>query len=108
MHAVSARNLAWYSGSMLSRTLVSARRALMTSVLGLLLACSGCASEFVTVQVESNPPSAEVWMDDQHIDTTPCPIHFDGEGDFELRLRKPGYMEVLKRVKVYELSLIHI
>jgi PEGA domain len=87
---------------MISRISRSARIVLIAPLLGLLVACSGCSSEFVTIQVESNPTSAEVWMNDQHVDTTPCPIHFEGEGDFELRLRKPGYGEVLKRVRVYE------
>ena len=77
-------------------------------LLGLLLSLgAGCAStseEFAGVTVESNPPSAEVWIDQQHEDSTPCTLLFDRVGDYEVYIKKAGYMTVKKRVKIVESS----
>lgn len=83
---------------------------LLLCMASLLLLTPGCSSsggaEFAEVKVESNPPSAEVWIGDElspH-DTTPCTVLFDKEGDFEIYLKKAGYLTLKKRVRVVEVS----
>lgn len=75
-------------------------------LLGFLLSLgSGCAStsdSFAGVKVESNPPSAEVWVGQQQEDSTPCTLLFDKIGDYEVFVKKAGYMTIKKRVKVVE------
>jgi hypothetical protein len=79
----------------------------MTTRFGLvtLLAvlCAGCgADQFARVRVETNPPTAEVWIGKMKTDTSPCQLLFDSPGDFEVFVKKAGYETVLKRVKVVE------
>ena len=83
---------------------------LLLCMASLLLLTPGCASssgaEFAEVKVESNPPSAEVWIGDElsaH-DTTPCTVLFDQEGDYEIYIKKAGYLTLKKRVRVVERS----
>jgi hypothetical protein len=41
--------------------------------------------------VNTNPPGALVYVDNQHIGTTPCAVDFTYYGTREVRLVKPGY-----------------
>jgi hypothetical protein len=64
--------------------------------------CGGCAKEFVPVNIESNPTSAEVWLGGVQKDSTPCTLLFEDEGTFELYVKKPGYLTVKRLVTVFE------
>ncbi|RMG11085.1 MAG: PEGA domain-containing protein [Planctomycetota bacterium] len=70
-----------------------------------LLLAPGCVSgeaRFAQVEVESNPPSAEVWVGEEQRDSSPCTLLFSQPGEFQVYLKKPGYMTVMKRVTVVE------
>lgn len=67
---------------------------------GLLTGCG--AERFAKVHVETNPPTAEVWVGMKLTDSSPCELIFDTEGEFEVYVKKAGYETVLKRVKVLE------
>jgi len=43
------------------------------------------------LNVNSNPPGALVYVDNQQIDTTPCSVDFTYYGTREVRLIKPGF-----------------
>jgi hypothetical protein len=67
------------------------------------LLCGGCgADQFARVRVETNPPTAEVWIGQQKTDTSPCELLFDSAGDYQVYVKKSGFETVLKRVKVLE------
>src|SRR5688500_16718308 len=72
------------------------------SPLLLLVLSSGCAKEFVRVTVESNPPSAEVWLGEEQRDSTPCTLLFDSPGTYDLFVKKAGYLPVKRLVTVFE------
>jgi hypothetical protein len=67
---------------------------------GLLTGCG--ADHFAKVLVETNPPTAEVWIGNKLTDSSPCELLFDSDGDYEVYVKKAGYETVLKRVKVIE------
>lgn len=70
---------------------------------------SGCAeTRLVTCHVETTPTSAEVWISGgkegklEQRDSTPCDLLFKEPGEYEVHLKKPGYMSVMRRVTVLE------
>jgi hypothetical protein len=69
--------------------------------LALVLACapliSGCVQRRMTIR--SNPPGAQVYVDDYQIGTTPCSASFIYYGTRNIRLEKDGYETLL--VKQY-------
>jgi hypothetical protein len=64
-------------------------------LLALLLAVSFAADATAAVRrrlnVNSNPPGALVYVDNQQIGTTPCAVDFTYYGTREIRLIKPGF-----------------
>lgn len=70
---------------------------------------SGCAeTRLVICHVESTPTSAEVWIASdkegqlEQRDSTPCDLLFNKPGEYEVHLKKPGYMSVMRRVTILE------
>ena len=63
------------------------------SVILLIIATALPASGAVRrrLNVNSNPPGALVYVDNQEIGTTPCSVDFTYYGTREIRLIKPGY-----------------
>ncbi|MBI5366881.1 MAG: PEGA domain-containing protein [Planctomycetes bacterium] len=60
-----------------------------------LLACaglSGCVDR--KIEVESDPPGADVWVDGKHLGKTPIAIPFTYYGGRDLRLEKEGYQSI--------------
>jgi hypothetical protein len=55
----------------------------------LALVPSGCVRR--RLMVRSNPAGALVYVDNQHIGTTPCAVDFTYYGTREIRLVKPGF-----------------
>lgn len=64
-------------------------------MLGVMLALAFAADARGTVRrrlnVNSNPPGALVYVDNQQIGTTPCSVDFTYYGTREIRLIKPGF-----------------
>lgn len=81
-------------------------RHLVAGLVALLGAgCSATPTDFAGCHIDSNPPSAEVWISGEQRDSTPCDLLFDKPGEFKLELKKPGYTSVLKRVTIVEEKL---
>lgn len=74
-----------------SRQSQPASRSITLLVIGTILFVTlpGCVRRQLTVQ--SNPPGALVYVDNQQIGTTPCSVDFIYYGTREIRLIKPGY-----------------
>jgi PEGA domain len=68
---------------------VRCRRAAVALVIALSLVNSGCVRRRLFVQ--SNPPGAMLFVDNQQIGTTPCSVDFTYYGTRQLRLVKPGF-----------------
>jgi hypothetical protein len=69
-----------------------ARRSLGRTVLFLLVFAAGeggCVLR--TLEVQSKPAGAVVYLDDQPVGTTPCTLPFDYYGTRAIRLAKTGY-----------------
>jgi PEGA domain len=66
------------------------RRTALAAALLLLLALeSGCVERRFTVR--SNPPGAQLYVDDYEIGTTPCSVSYTYYGTRKIRLVKDGY-----------------
>jgi hypothetical protein len=67
------------------------RRALFAalSMVALMLPSTGCVRRRLTVR--TNPPGAQVFVDDQEIGTTPCSAAFVYYGTRKITLMKDGY-----------------
>jgi hypothetical protein len=79
---ISGISHAHYSRRPLGRVLVAV--ALVATLLP-----AGCVRRRLAVR--SNPPGALVFVDNQHIGTTPCSVDFTYYGTREIRLVKPGF-----------------
>ena len=64
-------------------------RAWPLMLLLMLVAASGCVRR--RLFVNSTPPGALVYVDNQQIGTTPCAVDFTYYGTREIRLVKPGF-----------------
>ena len=60
-------------------------------LLWILLAVAVCGCVRRRLYVNSNPPGALVYVDNEQIGTTPCAVDFTYYGTREIRLVKPGY-----------------
>lgn len=67
----------------------AARQAALALAVLTLLAPAGCVRRRLTVR--SNPPGAQVFIDDQEVGTTPCSTAFTYYGTRKLTLIKDGY-----------------
>jgi hypothetical protein len=65
------------------------QRAAYAAALVAILLPTGCVRRRLAVR--SNPPGAVVFVDNQHIGTTPCSVDFTYYGTREIRLIKPGF-----------------
>jgi hypothetical protein len=65
------------------------RLVLVILICSMSLPATGCVRR--RLNVRSNPPGAMVYVDNQHIGTTPCSVDFIYYGTREIRLVKPGY-----------------
>jgi hypothetical protein len=71
-----------------ARLLVS-RRAVIALLAAIALLPTGCLRRRLFVQ--SNPPGAMVFVDNQQIGNTPCSVDFTYYGTRQIRLVKPGF-----------------
>src|SRR4051812_46041190 len=56
------------------------------------VALTGCVQRKLTI--ESNPPGALVWLNDQEVGRTPLTRDFTWYGNYDVQLRKEGYETV--------------
>jgi hypothetical protein len=66
--------------------------AISTALVALLLTAPGCVERRLTIR--SNPPGAQVYVDDYEIGTTPCSVSYTYYGTRKIRLVKDGYETV--------------
>jgi hypothetical protein len=66
-----------------------ARTAAILLAAALLVAASGCVRRRLTVR--TNPPGAQVFVDDQEIGTSPCSASFVYYGTRKITVMKDGY-----------------
>jgi hypothetical protein len=67
-------------------------------LLSLLLATGGCVERTLTVQ--SNPPGALVYLNDQEVGRTPVQRDFKWYGVYEVVIRKEGYVPIKTQTPV--------
>lgn len=76
--------------------------AITFGVLIALVALAGCAGGVQrTLRVESDPPGALVYLNDQEVGRTPMETSFLWYGTYDVRLRKEGYQTVKARSRVW-------
>jgi len=66
-----------------------AQRLLVLIVAALFMSATGCVRRRLTVR--TNPPGAQVFVDDQEIGTTPCSAPFVYYGTRKITVMKDGY-----------------
>jgi hypothetical protein len=71
------------------RLVVTARLACVAFLLAASLATTGCVRRRLTVR--TNPPGAQVFVDDQEIGVTPCSASFVYYGTRKITVMKDGY-----------------
>ncbi len=69
-----------------------ARAAIAAALFALLLTAPGCVERRFTIR--SNPPGAQVYVDDYPIGTTPCSVSYTYYGTRKIRLVKDGFETV--------------
>ena len=62
---------------------------------------TGCARVERTLTVESDPPGALVYLNDQEVGRTPMTKEFLWYGTYDLRLRKEGYRTLVAQPRVW-------
>jgi hypothetical protein len=78
-----------FAGSLQSLRLVLSRRVAVVALVAIAILPTGCVRRRLFVQ--SNPPGAMLFVDNQQIGTTPCSVDFTYYGTREIRLVKPGF-----------------
>jgi hypothetical protein len=68
--------------------------------LGLLLICAGCEVQR-SLTVQSNPPGALVFLNDQEIGRTPVTRNFKWYGTYDVEVRDEGYETLRTKAKVW-------
>ena len=79
----------YFSGPSAARIVLSKRRWIPLLMLIGLAIFPGCVRR--RLFVNTNPPGALVYVDNQQIGTTPCAVDFTYYGTREIRLVKPGF-----------------
>ena len=82
--------------------LTSGRGLRLTAVLGLIVLCAGaagCVRRRMTVR--TNPPGAQVFVDDQEVGVTPCSASYVYYGTRKITVMKEGYRTETKYQKFY-------
>lgn len=90
----------------------SVKTILLLAALSLVAGCQTGGTKYTSCKVESNPSSAEVWVatktddaekaESTQRDSTPCELLFKKAGEYEVRIKKPGYQTVMRLVTVVE------
>ena len=74
---------------------------LLTAALGACLAVTGCYGQVQrTITIESEPPGALCWLNDNEIGRTPITVPFTWYGTYGVRLEHSGYEPLVAEAKV--------
>ena len=74
---------------------------LLAGSLACALAVAGCYSQVQrTITIESDPPGALCWLNDNEVGRTPLTVPFTWYGTYGVRLELPGYEPLLTKAKV--------
>jgi hypothetical protein len=77
------------------------RTLLAMAVLLASLALTGCYGQVQrTITIESEPPGARCWLNENEIGRTPVTISFTWYGTYGVRLESPGYEPLSTTAKV--------
>ncbi len=66
-----------------------------------LSAAAGCNNVDRRLVVESDPPGALVWLNDQEVGRTPLEREFVWYGTYDVQLRKEGYVVLDEKTRVW-------
>jgi len=74
---------------------------LLTAALAGALALTGCYGQVQrTLTIESDPPGALCWLNDNEVGRTPVTVPFTWYGKYGVRLELPGYAPLITQAKV--------
>jgi hypothetical protein len=73
----------------------------LAAVAAACLAITGCYGQVQrTLKIESEPPGALVWLNDNEIGRTPITVPFTWYGTYGVRLEYPGYKPLVSTAEV--------
>jgi len=68
------------------------KRYLPVTLAAACLVITGCYGQVQrTITIESEPPGAVLWLNDNEVGRTPCTVPFTWYGTYGIRLEYPGY-----------------
>ena len=71
------------------------------AIVALGLAVAGCYGQVQrTITIESEPPGALCWLNDNEVGRTPVTVPFTWYGTYNVRLECPGYEPLVTQAKV--------
>ena len=74
---------------------------LLTAALAGALALTGCYGQVQrTLTIETDPPGALCWLNDNEVGRTPVTVPFTWYGKYGVRLELPGYAPLITQAKV--------
>jgi len=77
------------------------KRAILLTGLLATAALAGCYGQVQrTITIDSEPPGALCWLNDNEIGRTPVTVPFTWYGTYGVRLEHPGYQALLTEAKV--------
>ena len=73
----------------------------LAAILAAALAVTGCYGQVQrNITIESDPPGAVCWLNDNEVGRTPCTVPFTWYGTYGVRLEAPGYEPLITTAKV--------
>jgi hypothetical protein len=77
------------------------KTVLAVLVLAAGLAATGCYGQVQrTITIESEPPGALVWLNDNEVGRTPVTVPFTWYGTYGVRLEAPGYEPLVTEARI--------
>jgi hypothetical protein len=77
------------------------RSILLAAAMAAGLAMAGCYGQVQrTLTIDSEPPGARCWLNENEVGRTPCTVPFTWYGTYGVRLEYPGYETLLTKAKV--------
>jgi len=73
----------------------------LAALVAATLLAGGCYGQVHrTITIESEPPGARCWLNDNEVGRTPCIVPFTWYGTYGVRLEYPGYQILVTEAKV--------
>jgi hypothetical protein len=80
---------------------MSARRVVVTVLAVVALLCAGCTGRVArSITIETNPPGAVVWLNDNEVGRTPVTAPFTWYGVYNIRMELEGYEPLVVNERV--------